>query len=177
MVESFLTEPQVLSILDFCKTRLILEEAKLSRDSNNDVRKSMVAFTNLNDFEFLHTLLIKELNRHFIFDGYEIDMNVTYQFTKYNVGDYYNWHTDSGQSSQAKRKISVVILLNEDYVGGDLVLKIGGEEVIANKKTGNMFLFNSSTLHKVTPVESGVRYSLVTWLGLKETINHQKKLI
>jgi predicted 2-oxoglutarate/Fe(II)-dependent dioxygenase YbiX len=176
-IDSFLTNSQVSTILDYCKNTLILEDGKLSRDDNNSIRKSKVAFTKLNDFEFLIAFLIKEINRNYKFDGYQIDSDFKFQFTEYQLNEYYNWHTDSGNTPNAKRRISVVILLNDDYEGGDLVLKINGNEEIMDKKIGNLFLFDSNILHKVTPVQFGVRYSLVTWVGLKENNDHKKKLI
>jgi predicted 2-oxoglutarate/Fe(II)-dependent dioxygenase YbiX len=176
-VKSFLTIPQSKTILDYCNDNLILEEAKLSQEVNLSVRKSKVGFSKLSSFEFLIAQLIKELNRNYKFDGYQIDTDFTFQFTEYQVGEYYNWHTDSGNTTNAKRRISVVILLNDDYEGGDLLLNVNNNEEVMNKGIGNLHMFDSSILHKVTPVEIGTRYSLVTWIGLKETTDYEKKLI
>lgn len=176
-IDSFLTNSQSTSILDYCRNELVLEEARLSQDTNTNIRKSKIAFTKLNNFEFVTGLLIKEINRHYKFDGYQIDNDFTFQFTEYQINEYYNWHTDSGNTPNAKRRISVVILLNDDYDGGDLILNVNGVEEIMDKKIGNLFLFDSSILHKVTPVQLGIRYSLVTWVGLKESTDYEKKLI
>lgn len=176
-IDSFLTNSQSNSILEYCKNTLILEEGKLSRDINIDIRKSKVAFSKLTNFEFLIGSLIKELNRHYKFEGYQIENDFTFQFTEYQVNEYYNWHTDSGNTSNAKRKISIVILLNDDYEGGDLVLNVNENEKIMDKKIGNLFLFDSNILHKVTPINFGIRYSLVTWVGLIENKDYVKKLI
>lgn len=176
-IESFLTSSQSKSILDYCKNNLILEDAKLSQETNLNVRKSKVAFTKLTNFEFIIGLLIKELNRHYKFDGYQIDSDFVFQFTQYEQNEFYNWHVDSGNTPNAKRRISIVILLNDEYEDGDLMLNINGKEITMNKKIGNLFLFDSSILHRVTPVKNGIRYSLVTWVGLKENNDHQKKLL
>jgi predicted 2-oxoglutarate/Fe(II)-dependent dioxygenase YbiX len=45
------------------------------------------------------------------------------------------------------------------------------------KGVGNLFIFNSSILHKVKPIISGERYSLVSWIALKEISNFKKTLI
>ncbi len=176
-VESFLTISQSNSILDYCKNNLILEEAKLSQDVNLSVRKSKVGFSKLSSFEFLIGQLIKEINRNYKFEGYQIDTDFTFQFTEYQVGEYYNWHVDSGNTPNAKRRISVVILLNDNYDGGDLLLNVNNNEEIMSKGIGNLHMFDSSILHKVTPVEIGTRYSLVTWVRLKENTDYKKKLI
>lgn len=176
-IESFLTEIQTSEVLSYCKNTLTLEDGKLNISDSSSVRKSKVAFTKLDGFDFLTGLLLKEVNRNYKFDGYQIDTDITYQFTEYQEGEFYDWHTDSGNTPNAKRRISVVILLNDDYEEGDLVLKIDGEERIMDKKTGNLFLFDSSILHKVNPVKSGTRCSLVTWIKLKETDDYVKRLI
>ena len=45
------------------------------------------------------------------------------------------------------------------------------------KGVGNLFIFNLSTLHKVNPIIRGERYSLVSWISLKEISNFKKTLI
>lgn len=175
-INSFLTKSQSSSILDYCKNTLSLKEAKVSKGIMES-RKSKVAFTKLNNFEFLITSLINEINKYYSIDGYQLDTDFTFQFTEYGVGEYYKWHTDSGTMPNTKRHISVIILLNDEYIGGELVLKIDNTDIVMNKTIGNLFLFDSNILHKVNPVEFGKRYSLVTWIGLIESSQYQKKLI
>lgn len=176
-INSFLTKSQASSIIDYCKNELVLKEAKVSGGIIVSLRKSKVAFTKLKDFDFLITGLINEINKHYNVDGYQLDTDFTFQFTEYNVGEYYKWHTDSGDMPNTKRYISVVILLNDEYDGGELVFKINNTDIVMNNSIGNLFLFDSNILHKVNPVELGVRYSLVTWIGLIESPYYQKKLI
>ena len=63
------------------------------------------------------------------------------------------------------RKLSVSLLLSDpdDYDGGDLQFKFGEEEQTAERERGMMTLFLSWSLHRVTPVTRGTRYSLVAW--------------
>ena len=42
---------------------------------------------------------------------------------------------------------------------------------------GNLFVFLSDINHRVSPVESGIRYSLVSWFNLKPINNYKKTLI
>ena len=60
-VESFLTISQSNSILDYCKSNIVLEEGKLNQDVNLSVRKSKVGFSKLSSFEFLIGQLISPL--------------------------------------------------------------------------------------------------------------------
>ena len=76
------------------------------------------------------------------------------------------------------RFCSVVIQLNDSYEGADLLYKDANDVVTTFERgIGNMFMFNSSIEHKVTPVKKGIRYSLVTWIKLKEIKEFKKTLL
>lgn len=88
---------------------------------------------------------------------------------RYEKGQEYKLHTDVGEFN---RLLSVSIVLNEDYEGGELIFfrddytnAIKYEEKI-NLKAGQICMFPSNRLypHKVLPVTNGVRYAVVTWL-------------
>lgn len=90
-----------------------------------------------------------------------------FQFTKYVApGQHYTWHTDRGPG-HGVRKLSVSLLLSDpnDYEGGDLQMRFGDSEVSAKRERGVATLFPSWTTHRVTPVTSGTRYSLVAWVS------------
>ena len=64
-----------------------------------------------------------------------------------------------------------------NYDGGILQIKnIKRELVPMENKIGTLYIFDSRLLHRVTPVETGVRYSLVNWISLVK-INSKKQNI
>jgi PKHD-type hydroxylase len=88
------------------------------------------------------------------------------QYTKYHGnGGHYDWHVDLGPGI-SNRKLSCVLQLSEpeEYDGGELQVNPGGNIFSVPKKMGNLVFFPSFLMHKVTPLKSGVRKSLVTWL-------------
>jgi PKHD-type hydroxylase len=90
------------------------------------------------------------------------------QYTEYEGnGGHYDWHLDIGPGSISHRKISVVIQLSEpnEYEGGDLQIMTGSEYVTIPKGKGNVVVFPSFLLHRVVPLTSGNRKSLVLWIG------------
>jgi len=116
--------------------------------------------------------------------NFQWDCSEHCQFTKYNKGQYYDWHRDGwGESydtpkspNQHKkiRKLSVTLSLSDekDYKGGDLEFDFGetepSKEPVTRKCTeirskGSLVVFPSSVWHRVNPVKSGTRYSLVIW--------------
>ena len=88
--------------------------------------------------------------------------SIQYTIYESNVKGHYNWHMDLGGSNQ-DRKISAVVMLNDEYTGGGL--EIWGKDLTEAYGKGNMVVFPSFLLHKVNPVIEGTRYSLVIWSG------------
>ena len=106
------------------------------------------------------------------------------QFTKYNKGQYYDWHCDSWEGSYNKpndpnshgkiRKLSVTLSLSneKDYKGGELEFDFRNMDPDKKRNTrickeirpkGSMVVFPSFLWHRVRPVTKGSRYSLVIW--------------
>jgi PKHD-type hydroxylase len=67
--------------------------------------------------------------------------------------------------SNGTRKLSLSVQLSEpeDYEGGSLLLYNGEEPMTLPKTRGTGLFFPSYSLHEVTPVTKGIRYSLVAW--------------
>jgi PKHD-type hydroxylase len=110
--------------------------------------------------------LVNEANKsmwEFDIYGYHDSLQYT---TYYGGGGHYDWHTDVGPM-MANRKVSVVLQLTkpDEYEGGDLQLNGGNGIIEAPKDFNTMIIFPSFMLHRVTPVITGTRKSLVTWLA------------
>lgn len=92
------------------------------------------------------------------------------QYTKYKLDQHYTWHWDVFFGFQTnQRKISVVVMLNdpEDYEGGEFEICTNGnlDQIQSLKpKKGDALFFASWMPHRVLPVTSGERNTLVTWV-------------
>ena len=115
--------------------------------------------------------------------NFDWDFSEECQFTKYKKGQYYDWHCDSWDKpydapntpSHGKiRKLSVTVSLSDpkDYKGGELEFDFRNN--MPNKKAnirkckeilpkGSLVVFPSFVWHRVCPVKSGERNSLVIW--------------
>ena len=88
------------------------------------------------------------------------------QLTRYARDQLYNWHMDLGEGPMSLRKISVVVELAAGGYDG------GGIEVFYGEGTGNRIalgqgdalVFPSFIMHRALPVHSGTRWTLVSWL-------------
>lgn len=74
----------------------------------------------------------------------------------------YGWHLDIG-ATLLTRKLSISIPLNSDYEGGELQFNYG-KPATQTQEPGSAIVFPSYIMHRVTAVEKGTRYSLVTWI-------------
>jgi PKHD-type hydroxylase len=102
------------------------------------------------------------------------------QITRYTKGGFYSWHKDGiGAHNGAfdrpgnkflhgnVRKLSMSILLNDDYEGGDFQIhgpsNHGEVAMTPVCGEGSVIVFPSFIEHQVAPITKGIRYSLVTW--------------
>ena len=160
-------------IIDYFNTK-DLEVATLGDGAvNTSIRET--------DIRFVATIPennLFEQNLHFCVDrviqqgntewfGYDLAHNEAPQFGKYKseTKGFYDWHIDKlNDNKKFIRKLSVVILLNDttEYTGGRL--ELDHNEAPKNfLNAGDAVLFPSYLKHRVTPVETGDRYSLVCW--------------
>jgi PKHD-type hydroxylase len=175
---------------DFCHELIQLgKETKFSKgvlfkgDYDEDMRKSSICFFNRETlpswFNFIKPFIVAANNNAGW--GLEISEAEDMQIAKYSKGDYYKWHIDSTGEIFEKldkptspeidgkvRKLTCVALLNDDFTGGELELKIltsmgDVKKIKPEIKKGSLLFFPSNTVHRVTPVTKGVRYSAVNW--------------
>lgn len=136
-------------------------------DQSASIRKSSAVFVFPNEstswvFERLREA-IREVNDTVY--GFDVsEFREGFQFTRYEVGEYYGPHFDIGPGRLAERKLSLTVQLSppEEYTGGELFIY---PEFVAAKDQGSMTIFPSFMCHNVYPVKTGVRYSLVSWLA------------
>ena len=113
------------------------------------------------------------------------DRSESCQFTKYKLNQYYDWHCDSWDKPYEKegpekgmiRKLSMTCQLTDgsEYQGGELEFdfrnydphmrdeskhRVQCKEILPK---GSIIVFPSFVWHRVKPVTSGTRYSLVVW--------------
>ena len=97
------------------------------------------------------------------------------QVTKYSgAGAHYRWHRDTHTSSYAicdyeARQLSISLCLShtEDYEGGEFDLRRPRQKEIIDLQYklgfGEFIVFDSHSLHRVNPLVSGERITLVGW--------------
>jgi PKHD-type hydroxylase len=111
--------------------------------------------------------ILRQLNGQFYrfnITGFDEPLQYTTYYGREEEGGHYTWHCDHGRD--APRKLSIVLQLSDptEYEGGNLeILSDIGKILTVDKKKGFLAMFPSFRTHRVTPVTSGIRKSLVVW--------------
>jgi PKHD-type hydroxylase len=147
---------------------------KGSDDTVDTLRKSEIRW--LNTLDPNHRLVVDTLWNFFIDanrDHFGFDLNYMreVQYTTYHgeQGGKYDWHKDTFwiNPTMNHRKLSMTIQLAEpnEYEGGDFEIdaEFGVLDQAVIKQRGTVLVFPSFLRHRVTPVTSGIRRSLVCW--------------
>jgi hypothetical protein len=118
----------------------------------------------LNDKPFLDITnkLINTINELKPFNGIEYTGISKYTFNEYSSGDFLNWHKDSHEVIYGATS-TIIIQLNDNYIGGEVLYKIDNETFTIPKKKGSIFVFDSNIEHSVSELKSGIRYSMNVW--------------
>lgn len=182
VVKNLLTKEECDEILNFSLNNLELKTALVGGNEipNFKSRKSNIAFFNYNEkFPNLTQKILNSIQDEYKFNGYSLEFNDKFQFTEYKTTDFYDWHTDYTINKFGKNRVcSMVIQLNDDYIGGNLELKDEDNNIIQLEKgLGNLYTFLSDIEHRVDEVKSGIRYSLVNWLNTFPIKGYKKTLI
>jgi PKHD-type hydroxylase len=167
MIKEFLSKDECNLILNKYLKELDLKPAKVMNDTiDTNVRKSSIAF--IDNIDIIDERLKAVLKENIHIKGFDVTGIGPYQFTKYEIGEHYNWHTDSDNDEYKDRYCSIVIQLNDEYEGNTYAFERG---------LGNLYVFFSNILHRVIPVKKGVRYSLVNWVSLEKIEGYKKTLL
>jgi PKHD-type hydroxylase len=160
----------------------IIEAATTQDNKFSSLRKCKVAWINDKWIYDIINPFIHTANKNAGWN-FQWDWNEASQFTIYEKGHYYGWHTDQFATplkSKDKningktRKLSLTLQLTDKskYTGGDFQFQwIDNEKKdILNiitiddaKDMGTVIIFPSFIYHQVLPITKGKRESLVNW--------------
>jgi hypothetical protein len=94
--------------------------------------------------------------------GIETVSHDSYGILKYGVGQKFGNHIDD--HNKYHRRVSTIYYLNDDYTGGEI--NFPRFNITFKPKANQMIIFPSTYVynHSVSPVTSGTRYAVVSWM-------------
>jgi PKHD-type hydroxylase len=86
--------------------------------------------------------------------------------SRYRAGQTYGLHVDDALMGGVRTDISFTLFLSppETYDGGALIIEDSLEARAVKLSAGSVFLYPSTTLHRVEPVTAGERLVVVGWV-------------
>lgn len=176
-IPTAIDEEVVNVIINQCKNLELVESAIGNHATNSfkfdyEYRKSKNAWITTDNW-------ISGMMKHFIEVAnnnlFHYELNSWAEKIQYTVYDennsHYKWHHDCMESINKNqiRKLSISLFLSspDDYEGGEFQIMHMGESKMLTMKPplGYAIIFPSTTKHRVRPVKSGKRISLVGWYG------------
>lgn len=143
-------------------------DGQIGRGENAQIRESKVSYVGPDEksqwvFDRLEEIIL-DLNNEYKFElsGFQESLQVAEYASP---GGHYSWHSDIGTGKFSNRKLSMSVQLSDasDYEGGEL--EFLDSAAPAPKEIGSLIVFPSYLQHRVKPVTSGVRKSMVCWVA------------
>ena len=139
------------------KERVKMDEIWIRKDNNfyND----LVECTKVISKKYYEE--VKKNKRDFV-----AHRHTDFRVNKYEKGGFMSLHCDNIHHSHGQKYgyplATVLLFLNDDFKGGEFIVS----ELQLNIKKGDAIIFPSNFMfpHEVKKVESGTRWSIVTWL-------------
>lgn len=100
-------------------------------------------------------------------------------FSRYETGMSYGAHVDDALMHGIRTDLSFTLFLDEPetYDGGELVIESAAGEMPIKGPAGSLFLYPSTTLHRVEPVRTGVRRVAVGWVQSRVRDAGQREIL
>lgn len=88
------------------------------------------------------------------------------RIANYRDGGYYGWHVDMATMNGFRTDLSFTVFLNDpgEYEGGELQIDYGVSKTSFKGKSGQIVVYPTGQLHRVTPVTKGERLVVVGWI-------------
>jgi len=176
------------NVLSKEKCQYIIKDAK-----KNYVAATVKTKYTKKDLKKIRSTSVTFLRKQYLFDlintylpianknggwNYEHSIIEPVQLAHYKPGDHYAWHQDGENRPYGHlpgapnfegltRKLTMAVNLSDpkDYKGGGFEFWFGSPYSAKEVKgQGSLVFFPSNHWHRITPVLSGTRYSLVAWV-------------
>jgi PKHD-type hydroxylase len=161
--------PQFISVQGLfnptqCET--LLEKTRFYRsDSESFGRRVDISYLRPEQFGWAFAKIASVASRKNLWGLALSAISEPMRIQRYRRKDYSDPHSDYDYSTPDYSKLTVIVPLvdRRDWNGG--VLEIGNSFLAPRMRKGDAVIFPSFSVHRVTPVTSGVRIVLSAWIS------------
>jgi predicted 2-oxoglutarate/Fe(II)-dependent dioxygenase YbiX len=176
-IEKFLTHKECDRIIELA-TSIGLENAttvyktdnfsqSIVSESFNKRKICYIENENLKKIKDITEKIILKINELKYVNNITYSDILTYSFNKYTESDFLNLHSDEHEIANGAT-ITIVMELSDNFEGGEFCYWSDNTEHKFKKGKGTMYIFPSSTKHRVTKLTNGIRYSFNAWPRMKK---------
>lgn len=152
-----------------------LLEAEVGSSVDHKIRNCKISWMSVDKVNFIeHGLrkIVENVNTMLWKINLDHEWQANLQYTKYSgKGHFYDWHRDTypeefyDQKTAPVRRISIVYSLSHksDFVGGEFQIEHKNSIYTRKFNYGDFIVFPSNIKHRVKPLKTGVRTTLVGW--------------
>jgi len=164
-------ENSVLPDYSFSKGRTGARELGTDTDSYKTNNRDIAYIQPNENSHWMYDLLFPiALEANQMYYGFDIDIvtDPIHYVIYPEDGGHLDWHMDNGAHGTNRRKLAMTVQLSDynDYEGGDFQIWGGGKEFVTlPREKGDIVVFPTFLLHRVTPITKGIRKCLVFWTG------------
>lgn len=134
----------------------------------------------------LGDLILAALAKHPLFISAALPLKILPpMFNRYRQGESYDLHVDNairvvpGTATRVRTDLSATLFLSpaDEYDGGELEIegKYGSQAIKLD--AGDLILYPSTSLHRVTPVVRGVRVAAFFWIQSMVRSHEQREML
>jgi PKHD-type hydroxylase len=102
-------------------------------------------------------------------------------YNRYDVGMEYGLHVDApfvhGGRMRADLSFTLCLTPLAEYEGGELVMIDGNTETRIRLDAGELVLYPTTVLHRVSPVTRGSRWAAISWVQSYVPDAHHRKIL
>jgi PKHD-type hydroxylase len=168
--DDLFSDEEIDKITAYCQEQTLQKGTVVAGKGDPQGRVSDIGFVfpNVDTGWFFEKMnsIIEQINDQWY--GFDLEGYLNFQYTEYDAAKnaHYGMHMDLflGKPGPA-RKLSLSLILNDDYEGGEFYVQDTEKPTVMPQKKGRLIMFPAFMLHGVRPVSNGVRRSIVIWVS------------
>ncbi len=166
VIKDILNRDEVTKLIDRINALRFIDGTKTAGWHAKLVKNNQQVDRTHPDYAALNKSVTETINRNGTFRMAARPRHLTpLLFSRYHDGMEYGTHVDDPIMYSLRSDISFTLFLAQPdaYDGGELVMETSSGERAFKLNPGEMLIYPSTTLHRVTPVTRGERLATVGW--------------
>jgi PKHD-type hydroxylase len=131
-------------------------------------------------FDDVRLMLADRLKENLLFQMNTRPKHITpFLFAQYENSMSYGSHVDDALMQNIRTDLSFTLFIEppETYEGGELVIENSAGEMPIKGPAGSLYIYPSTTLHRVEPVTRGIRRVVVGWVQSHVRFANQREIL